>query len=115
MKFDITSAAATKINQLILETAEPDEQLCLRIHIQGGGCSCFQYCFGFDELDNIKSDDWQFQNPDFAQAIVVIDKLSMQYLVGASLDYVKNISEERFVINNPNASGTCGCGESFSA
>ena len=114
MNFSITSNAAAKIMQLITATAEPDEDLCLRIHIQGGGCSGFQYCFAFEETSNIEDDDWQFQHEEFAKAKVVIDKLSMQYLMGASLDYVQNIGEERFIINNPNASGTCGCGESFS-
>lgn len=115
MDFEIKLSAAEKIANLIKATAEENEQLCLRIHIQGGGCSGFQYCFAFDDIVNIQDDDWQFTHPEIADAIVVIDQLSMQYLAGASLDYVKNIGEERFIINNPNASGTCGCGESFSA
>lgn len=115
MQFEITNEAAKKIETLITTTAEPDEHLCLRIHIQGGGCSGFQYCFTFDDCINIKEDDWQFSHPEHQNALVVIDLMSMQYLTGASLGYVSNIGEERFVISNPNASGTCGCGESFSA
>lgn len=115
MNFEIKLAAAEKITHLIQATAEEDEHLCLRIHIQGGGCSGFQYCFAFDDVANIQDDDWQFTHAEIKQAIVVIDQLSMQYLAGASLNYVKNIGEERFIIDNPNASGTCGCGESFSA
>lgn len=112
MEFNITDSAAKKINDLIASTAEPDEKLCLRIHIQGGGCSGFQYCFAFDDIDAKDAYDWQFQQHG---STVIIDQLSMPYLAGATLDYVKNISEEKFVINNPNASGSCGCGKSFSA
>ena len=114
MEFELKIDAARKIDELITSTAEDDENLCLRIHIQGGGCSGFQYCFEFDDLANKTNDDWLFQHDELENAVVVIDKLSMQYLVGASLDYIKNIGEERFLINNPNASGSCGCGESFS-
>lgn len=114
MNFEITNEAAKKIDELITSTAEPGEELCLRIHIQGGGCSGFQYCFAFDDISAKTNDDWQFSHPQHTKAIVVIDKMSMQYLAGASLNYIKNIGEERFIIINPNASGTCGCGESFS-
>ena len=92
---------------------EPDEQLALRVHIQGGGCSGFEYCFSFDDLASA-TDDQQFVHADFPDAVVLIDTMSMQFLMGASLDYKQDIQGERFIIINPNATGTCGCGESFS-
>ena len=110
--FTVTEHAAQKIAHLI--QIEPDEQLALRVHIQGGGCSGFEYCFSFDAAKG-NEDDQRFHHHDFPNACVLIDSMSMQYLTGSTLDYKKDIQGERFIINNPNAKGTCGCGESFSA
>ena len=109
--FVLTDSAAQKITELV--ALEPDETLALRVHIQGGGCSGFEYCFSFDDQAG-QADDQSFQHPKFPEAKVLIDSMSLQYLMGATLDYKKDIQGERFIIMNPNASGTCGCGESFS-
>ena len=109
--FVLTDNAALKIAELI--GLEPDEALALRVHIQGGGCSGFEYCFSFDAASG-QEDDQTFHHPDHPEAKVLIDSMSLQYLMGATLDYKKDIQGERFIIMNPNATGTCGCGESFS-
>jgi iron-sulfur cluster insertion protein len=102
-----TDAAANKVQQLIDE--EQNDQLKLRVYITGGGCSGFQYGFTFDE--EIKEDDWVVVNN---QVHLLIDPLSYGYLHAAEIDYTQGITGEQFVIRNPNAQTTCGCGSSFS-
>ncbi len=103
-----TSAAAAKVRQLIAE--EGNEQLKLRVYIQGGGCSGFQYGFEFDEAQ--AEDDLAVQTDGVT---LLVDPLSLQYLMGAEVDYTESLHGAQFVIRNPNAKTTCGCGSSFSA
>jgi iron-sulfur cluster insertion protein len=103
----ITESAKTKILDLLLEEGNPD--LALRTFVQGGGCSGFSYGFTFDEVTN--EDDFEIPLEKFK---VLVDAMSMQYLQGASIDYKEDISGSQFVITNPNAQSTCGCGSSFS-
>jgi iron-sulfur cluster insertion protein len=103
-----TDSAASKVKQLIDEEGNPN--LKLRVFVQGGGCSGFQYGFTFDE--DVSEDDTQMQK---GGVILLIDPMSMQYLTGAEIDYQENMEGAQFVIKNPNASSTCGCGSSFSA
>ena len=103
-----TDSAAAKVADLIAEEGNTD--LKLRVFVQGGGCSGFQYGFTFDEIKN--EDDFEF--PLGTEYKVVIDAMSMQYLTGAAIDYKEDISGSQFVITNPNAQSTCGCGSSFS-
>src|SRR6202022_4102178 len=103
-----TDAAATKVKQLIEEEGNAD--LKLRVFVQGGGCSGFQYGFTFDEAIN---EDDTVMNKSGVQ--LLIDSMSYQYLVGAEIDYKDDINGAQFVIKNPNATSTCGCGSSFSA
>lgn len=107
-----TKSAADKVAELITEEENPN--LNLRVYITGGGCSGFQYGFSFDE--KIAEDDAVVkQTCTDGQAInLLVDSLSYQYLKLATIDYVKDIQGEQFVINNPNAKTTCGCGSSFS-
>jgi iron-sulfur cluster insertion protein len=105
---DFTAAAAAKVRELIRE--EGNEALKLRVYIQGGGCSGFQYGFEFDEQQN--EDDLAVRTDEVT---LVIDPLSLQYLVGAQVDYTESLHGAQFVIRNPNAKTTCGCGSSFSA
>ena len=102
----ITENATAEIEKLLIENAEP----FLRIAIQGGGCSGFSYAFDFDQTKN--EDDFEF--PLDTKYKVVIDAMSMQYLQGAEIDYKEDITGSQFVIKNPNAQSTCGCGSSFS-
>ncbi len=102
-----TDAAARKVQQLILEEKNPD--LKLRVYISGGGCSGFQYGFTFDE--EIQEGDITVVNDGVT---LVVDPLSFQYLIGAQVDYSESLQGAQFVIQNPNASTTCGCGSSFS-
>jgi iron-sulfur cluster insertion protein len=102
-----TDAAARKVGQLIEKEGNPD--LKLRVYIQGGGCSGFQYGFTFDE--EIQEGDTQVANGD---VVLLIDPLSVQYLMGAEIDYREDLSGAQFIIRNPNATTTCGCGSSFS-
>jgi iron-sulfur cluster insertion protein len=102
-----TNAAANKALELILEESNPE--LKLRVYISGGGCSGFQYGFTFDE--NTNTDDISIMNDGVT---LLVDPLSFQYLMGAEVDYTENLQGARFVIRNPNASTTCGCGSSFS-
>lgn len=102
-----TDAAARKVQQLILEERNPD--LKLRVYISGGGCSGFQYGFSFDEEQ--AEDDIAVKNDGM---ILLVDPLSFQYLMGAEVDYSESLQGAQFVIRNPNASTTCGCGSSFS-
>lgn len=102
-----TNAAAKKVMQLIMEEHNPE--LKLRVYISGGGCSGFQYGFTFDEDSN--SDDITVTNEGVT---LLVDPLSFQYLIGAEVDYTENLQGAQFVIRNPNAATTCGCGSSFS-
>lgn len=103
-----TDSAAEKVAQLIEEEGNPD--LKLRVFVQGGGCSGFQYGFTFDEIVN---DDDTTMEKNGVQ--LLIDSMSYQYLVGAEIDYKDDLEGAQFVIKNPNATSTCGCGSSFSA
>lgn len=102
-----TDSAADKVRELIED--EGNDKLKLRVYITGGGCSGFQYGFSFDE--NVADDDIQVQN---AEVTLVVDSMSYQYLVGATVDYTEGLEGSRFIVNNPNAETTCGCGASFS-
>jgi iron-sulfur cluster insertion protein len=103
-----TDSAASKVAQLIEEEGNPD--LKLRVFVQGGGCSGFQYGFTFDEVTN---EDDTIMDKNGVQLLV--DAMSYQYLVGAEIDYKDDLEGAQFVIKNPNAQSTCGCGSSFSA
>jgi iron-sulfur cluster insertion protein len=102
-----TDSAAAKVSELIAE--EGNEDLMLRVYITGGGCSGFQYGFTFDDTAN--EDDTQVVKNGVT---VLIDAMSVQYLAGAEIDYTEDLSGSQFVIRNPNAATTCGCGSSFS-
>jgi iron-sulfur cluster insertion protein len=102
-----SDAAATRVRQLVVEEKNPN--LKLRVYVNGGGCSGFQYGFEFDET--VKPGDSQIENNG---VIMLVDAMSMQYLVNAEVDYLEGLEGSRFVINNPNAKTTCGCGSSFS-
>lgn len=102
-----SEAAASKVRQLIEEEGNPE--LKLRVFVQGGGCSGFQYGFTFDETVN--DDDTTM---DRNGVTLLIDSMSFQYLVGAEIDYKDDLDGAQFVIRNPNATTTCGCGSSFS-
>lgn len=105
---NFTDSAALKVKSLI--DAEGDNSLKLRVYIQGGGCSGFQYGFAFAQA--VEDGDVEVVNQDVT---LLVDPLSYQYLVGAEIDYVNDLQGEQFVIRNPNATTTCGCGNSFSA
>lgn len=102
-----TDSAANKVKQLIEEEGNPD--LKLRVFVSGGGCSGFQYGFTFDEVAN---EDDTVMDKNGVQ--LLIDPMSFQYLVGAEIDYTEGLEGSQFVIKNPNATTTCGCGSSFS-
>ena len=102
-----TDAAAGKVSELIAEEDNPN--LKLRVFISGGGCSGFQYGFSFDE--ERAEDDIAVENDGVT---LLVDPLSFQYLMGAEVDYSESLQGAQFVIRNPNASTTCGCGSSFS-
>ncbi len=101
-----TDAAATKVGELIAEEDNPN--LKLRVFISGGGCSGFQYGFTFDE--EIEDGDSQVENQGVT---LLIDPMSVQYLMGAEIDYKEDLQGAQFIIRNPNAQTTCGCGQSF--
>ena len=103
-----TDSAASKVRQLIQEEGNPD--LKLRVFVTGGGCSGFQYGFTFDE--EVADDDTALNKEGVT---LLIDPMSLQYLMGAEIDYQENVEGAQFVIKNPNATSTCGCGSSFSA
>jgi iron-sulfur cluster insertion protein len=103
---NFTDAAANKVSALIAE--EGNDDLKLRVFITGGGCSGFQYGFTFE--DEVGEDDTQVEN---GGVVLLIDPASYQYLVGAEIDYTDSIEGSQFVIRNPNATTTCGCGSSF--
>ena len=104
---DFTDNAASKVSALIKEEGNP--ALKLRIFVSGGGCSGFEYNFAFDEAVN--EDDTVIEKNEVA---LLIDAVSFQYLSGATIDYQEGLEGARFVIDNPNATSTCGCGSSFS-
>ena len=101
-----TDRAAAKVRLLAEE--EDNEDLKLRVFVTGGGCSGFEYGFTFDE--DLEEDDTAVVNQGVS---LVVDPLSYQYLVGASVDYFEDLQGSRFVVTNPNAAATCGCGNSF--
>jgi iron-sulfur cluster insertion protein len=103
-----TRSAAGKVRELIAE--EGNDALKLRVYIQGGGCSGFQYGFEFDEEQG--EDDVAVRTDGVT---LLVDPLSLQYLMGAEVDYSESLHGAQFVIRNPNAKTTCGCGSSFSA
>ena len=105
---DFTAAAAGKVRELIAEEGNP--ALKLRVYIQGGGCSGFQYGFEFDEEQG--EDDLAVTTDGVT---LVVDPLSLQYLMGAAVDYTESLHGAQFTIRNPNAKSTCGCGSSFTA
>ncbi len=103
----LSDNAARKVRRLREE--EDDDGLMLRVYVTGGGCSGFSY--GFDFASEMGEDDASFSNDDVS---MVVDSLSFQYLQGSTIDYVEGLEGSRFVVNNPNATTTCGCGSSFS-
>lgn len=103
----LTESCVTKLTELLIEENNPD--LKLRIFVNGGGCSGFTYGFTFDEDQN--DDDFLVES---GSVRMLIDEISYQYLVGASIDYVESLQGSQFSIKNPNATTTCGCGSSFS-
>lgn len=103
-----TASAAAKVAALIAEEQNP--ALMLRVYIQGGGCSGFQYGFTFDE--EIQDGDTEIVTDGVK---LLVDPMSMQYLSGAEIDFTEGLQGAQFVIRNPNATTTCGCGSSFSA
>ena len=102
-----TDAAAAKVAHLFEQ--EDNQDLKLRVFVTGGGCSGFEYGFTFDE--DMEEDDTAIEK---SGVMLLVDPLSYQYLVGAEIDYNENLQGARFVVVNPNASNTCGCGNSFS-
>lgn len=102
-----SDAAAKRVKELIVEEENPE--LKLRVYVTGGGCSGFQYGFTFDEVCN-PGDMEIVKN----EVTMVIDPMSLQYLVGGEVDYIEGLEGSRFLVNNPNATTTCGCGASFS-
>ena len=102
-----TDNAAKKVKELIEEEGSPD--LKLRVFVSGGGCSGFQYGFTFEE--EVNEDDTQVMKDTVT---LLIDPMSLQYLMGAEIDYQDNLQGSQFVIRNPQATSTCGCGSSFS-
>ena len=107
MPIEFSDAAATKVKTLIEEEENP--ALKLRVYVTGGGCSGFQYGFTFDETEG--DGDTAVEN---AGVKLLIDPMSFQYMVGAEIDYTEGLEGAQFVIRNPNATTTCGCGSSFS-
>jgi len=103
-----TNAAATKVAELIRDEGNP--ALMLRVYVQGGGCSGMQYGFEFDE--SVQDGDTQIENLGVK---LLVDPMSFQYLSGAEIDYREGLEGAQFVIRNPNAHTTCGCGSSFAA
>jgi len=103
---ELTESAAAKVSRLIAE--QGDGELMLRVYIQGGGCSGFQYGFQFEET--MSEDDTVVERDGVK---MLIDPMSCQYLMGAEVDYLEDLMGSRFVVRNPNAATTCGCGSSF--
>lgn len=107
MPIEFSESAAIKVKALIAEEENPN--LKLRVYITGGGCSGFQYGFTFDE--KVNEGDMTIEKNE---ATLVVDPMSLQYLVGGVVDYTEGLEGSRFLVNNPNATTTCGCGASFS-
>jgi len=103
----LTESAVAKLRELMAEEANP--AIKLRVFVQGGGCSGFSYGFTFDQEQN--EDDFDF---NYEEVHVIVDAMSMQYLQGSSIDFREDVMGSSFVINNPTAVSTCGCGSSFS-
>jgi iron-sulfur cluster insertion protein len=106
-QLEFTLAAAAKVAELIIEEGNPD--LKLRLYVTGGGCSGFSYGFAFDDV--AAEDDTLITTAGVA---LIVDAMSLQYVLGAKVDFEDSLEGSRFVINNPNAQTTCGCGSSFS-
>jgi iron-sulfur cluster insertion protein len=106
LPIEFSDAAARKVKTLVEEEENPN--LKLRVYVTGGGCSGFQYGFTFDEAVN-EGDT----TIDKDQVTLVVDPMSLQYLVGGEVDYTEGLEGSRFLVNNPNATTTCGCGSSF--
>lgn len=106
-RINLSARAVKKVRDLVAE--EENDQLKLRVFITGGGCSGFQYGFTFDEL--IADDDTALETEGVT---LLVDPMSLQYLAGSVVDYTEGLEGSRFVVNNPNATATCGCGSSFS-
>lgn len=102
-----TNKAAAKVSELVEDEGVDD--LKLRVFVTGGGCSGFQYGFTFDEIT--QDDDTEIEN---SGAKLLVDSMSYQYLVGSTVDYTDGLEGSKFVVSNPNADATCGCGSSFS-
>jgi iron-sulfur cluster insertion protein len=107
LPIQFSDTAATKVKQLVDEEENPN--LKLRVYVTGGGCSGFQYGFTFDE--DVNPGDMEITKQGVS---MVIDPMSLQYLVGGIVDYTEGLEGSRFFVNNPNATTTCGCGASFS-
>ena len=107
LPLEFTDAAAKKVKALLED--EENQALKLRVYITGGGCSGFQYGFTFD--DNVNDGDMTIDKEGVSY---IVDPMSLQYLVGATVDYTEGLEGSRFIIVNPNAKTTCGCGSSFS-
>lgn len=107
LPLQFTDAAASKVKTLIAD--EEDANLKLRVYITGGGCSGFQYGFTFD--NQVNEGDMTIEKQGVT---LVVDPMSLQYLFGGSVDYLEGLEGSRFVVSNPNAKTTCGCGSSFS-
>lgn len=107
LPLQFTESAANKVKLLIAEEENPN--LKLRVYITGGGCSGFQYGFTFDE--KINEGDMTIEKQGVS---LVVDPMSLQYLVGGTVDYTEGLQGARFIVTNPNAKTTCGCGSSFS-
>jgi iron-sulfur cluster insertion protein len=107
-QFEITDRCAAKVKDLLIDEKNPN--LKLRVFVQGGGCSGFQYGFTFDESTN--EDDFSFEKDSVT---FLVDSMSFQYLIGSKVDYKDDLMGSSFTISNPNAQTTCGCGSSFSA
>jgi len=104
---EVTDSAVRKVQKLLEEEENPE--LKLRVFVTGGGCSGFQYGFSFDEKQN--DGDLAIEKDGIT---VVVDPLSIQYLMGSKVDYTEGLQGARFIVDNPNAETTCGCGSSFS-
>ncbi len=104
---NLTEGAVKKIHSL--SNQEKDEEIHLRVYVTGGGCSGFQYGFSFDH--EIDEEDTQVTKDG---ANLIVDPLSLQYLAGSTIDYTEDLAGSKFIVKNPNATTTCGCGESFS-
>lgn len=107
LPLQFTKAAANKVKFLVADKKNPN--LKLRVYIVGGGCSGFQYGFKFD--DQINDGDITIEKQGMA---LIVDPISLQYLAGGEVDYIEGLEGSYFIVNNPNAKTTCGCGSSFS-